>query len=135
MMSIREDPVRIGQKGKLTMAQYLLSMYQPDGPIPPPDALKKIMEELGAVNEQIKSAGQWVFSGGLHPSSTATVLRMGDGKALTTDGPFVEGKEHIGGFWILDVPDLDAALSWAGKILRVTKLPMEVRPFKFASGR
>ncbi len=80
------------------MAQYLLSMFQPDGPIPPPEVLKKVMQELGTINEEIKSAGGWVFSGGLHPSSTATVLRMTDGKVLATDGPFAEGKEHIGGF-------------------------------------
>ncbi len=115
------------------MAQYLLAMYQPDGPIPPPDILKKVMADLGVINDEIKASGSWVFSGGLHPSTTATVLRESGGKVLTTDGPFVEGKEHIGGFWIIDVADLDAALTYANKIIRVTKLPMEVRPFRFAS--
>jgi len=117
------------------MAQYLLSMFQPDGAIPPPEVLKKVMEQLSVINEEIKSAGGWVFTGGLHPPSTATVLRMDGGKVATTDGPFAEGKEHIGGFWIVDVSDLDAALKIASRILRVTTLPMEVRPFKFASNR
>jgi hypothetical protein len=115
------------------MAQYLLSMYQPDGRIPPPEVLKKVMHELGIINQEIKSAGAWVFTGGLHPSTTATVLRMQGDKVLTTDGPFAESKEHIGGFWIVDVPDLDAALKIANKIIHVTKLPLEVRPFRFAS--
>jgi hypothetical protein len=112
------------------MKQYLLSMYQPEGPIPPPEVLAKVMRELGVINDEIEAAGGWVFTGGLYPASTATVVRYADGELLTTDGPFAEGKEHVGGFWIVNADDLDTALGWAGKITTVTTLPMEVRPFR-----
>jgi hypothetical protein len=72
----------------------------------------------------------WVFSAGLHPPSTATVVRVHDGDLLMTDGPFVEGKEHIGGFTIIKAPDLDAALDWGRKLAQATTLPIEVRPFR-----
>ncbi|MGO4103026.1 YciI family protein [Leifsonia sp. YAF41] len=112
------------------MPQYLLAMYQPDGVVPPPEFLNKVMTELDALNQEIRDAGAWVFTGGLHPADTATVLHMKDGELLTTDGPYLEGKEHLGGFWIIDVPDLDAALAWADRATRVTTLPTEVRPFQ-----
>ena len=112
------------------MAQYLLSIYQPDGPPPPPEVLEPVMRNLQALNEEIKAAGGWVFSGGLHPPSTATVVRVRDGDVMITDGPYVEGKEHIGGFWIIEAPDLDAALRWAQRAARVLPLPIEVRPFQ-----
>jgi hypothetical protein len=75
-------------------------------------------------------AGVWVFGGGLHPPSTATVLRHSDGDVLMTDGPFAEGKEHLGGFTIIRAPDLDAALEWGSRLARVITLPIEVRPFQ-----
>jgi len=112
------------------MKQYLLSVYQPDGPAPPPEQLERINRDLDALNRELKAAGAWVFAGGLHPPSTATVVRDRDGQVLTTDGPFAEGKEHIGGFTIVKAPDLDAALAWAGKLSRATTLPIEVRPFQ-----
>jgi hypothetical protein len=112
------------------MKQYLLSMYQPEGDIPPPDVLEKIMRDVRALRQELKTAGAWVFGGGLHPSTTATVVRLQDGDMLTTDGPFAEGKEHIGGFSIIKAPDLDAALEWGGKLARATTLPIEVRPFR-----
>ncbi len=112
------------------MKQYLLSMYQPEGQIPPPEFLAKVMRDLDAINQEIKDAGGWVFTGGLHPASTATVVRCQDGDLLTTDGPFAEGKEHVGGFWIINADDLDAALGWARKITMATTLPIEVRPFR-----
>jgi hypothetical protein len=112
------------------MPQYLLSFYQPEGPPPPRERLESIMRELDAVNGEIKAAGSWVFAGGLHPPSTATVARFRDGEVLMTDGPFVEGKEFLGGITIIDAPDLDAALGWASKIARATTLPIEVRPFQ-----
>jgi hypothetical protein len=112
------------------MTQYLLSMYQPDGVTPPPAALTRVMQELKALIEDAKSAGVWVFNGGLHPASSATVVRV-------QHGPFVEGKEHIGGFLILKAPDLDAALEWARRLARALVLPgqadglaVEVRPFR-----
>jgi len=116
------------------MTQYLLSMIQPDGPIPPAEVLGPIMQEVQAVRNEMKSAGAWVFSGGLHPPSSATVVRFENGDTLTTDGPFAEGKEHIGGFTILQAPHLDAALEWARKLSRATTLPIEVRPFRESRG-
>ncbi len=116
------------------MKQYLLSVYQPDGPRPAPEVLDKVMRDLDALNQELKAAGAWVFAGGLHPPSTATVLRPREGDVLTTDGPFVEGKEHIGGFTIIKAPDLDAALEWGRKLAQATTLPVEVRPFQGEAG-
>ena len=112
------------------MTRYLLSVYQPEGDAPPPELLDKIMSDLDALNQELKAAGAWVFAGGLHPASTATVLRPREGDVLTTDGPFAEGKEHIGGFTIIDAPDLDAALEWGRRLALATTLPVEVRPFQ-----
>ena len=112
------------------MKLYLLSIYQPDGDPPPPDKLSKVMSEIDAMNRELKATGSWVFAGGLHPPSTATVIRVKDGETLLTDGPFVEANEHIGGFTIIDAPDLDAALAWAGKFAKASTLPIEVRPFQ-----
>ena len=112
------------------MKQYLLSIYQPDGPTPPPDVLQKVMREVGALIDEAKSSGAWVFNGGLHPAGTATVLRLQGTEILTTDGPFAEGKEHIGGFVIVKARDLDGALEWGRKLARVITLPIEVRPFQ-----
>jgi hypothetical protein len=111
------------------MTQYLLSIYQPDGPVPAPEVLDQIMAELGALNDELRAAGAWVFTGGLHPPSTATVVRLQAGEVLMTDGPFTEGKEHLGGFTVISVPDLDAALGWARRLTQITGLPTEVRPF------
>lgn len=112
------------------MTQYLLSIYQPDGEPPPPERLASVARDLHAMNQELKSAGAWVFSRGLHAPSTATVVRVRDREVVTTDGPYIESKEHIGGFWIIDVPDLDSALGWARKATRATALPIEVRPFQ-----
>jgi hypothetical protein len=112
------------------MKQYLLSVYQPDGPVPPAKVLEGISRDLDALNRELEAAGAWVFAGGLHPPSTATVVRVTDGEVLVTDGPFAEGKEHIGGFTIVKAPDLDAALEWGRKLARATTLPVEVRPFQ-----
>lgn len=111
------------------MKQYLLSIYQPEGPPPPPDVLGPIMENLERLNQEIRDAGAWVFAGGLHPPGTATVVRVQGGDVLMTDGPFAEGKEHIGGFTIVRAPDLDAALEWGRRLAEATTLPVEVRPF------
>jgi hypothetical protein len=112
------------------MPQYLLSVYQPEGDPPPPETLETIMRDLDAVNEDLKAAGAWVFAGGLHAPSTATVARLRDGEVLVTDGPFTEGKEVLGGISVIAAPDLDAALEWASRIARATTLPIEVRPFQ-----
>jgi hypothetical protein len=116
------------------MTRYLLSVYQPDGPAPDPAILEPIMQDVDALDREMRDAGVWVFAGGLHDPGTATVVRHQDGELLITDGPYAEGKEHIGGFTIIDVPDLDAALEWGGKLARATTLPIEVRPFHDAPG-
>jgi hypothetical protein len=112
------------------MPQYLLSIYQPDGPPPAREKLERVMADVDTLNQEIRVAGGWVFAGGLHPPSTATVLRPADGDLLVTDGPFAEGKEHLGGFTIVEAPDLDLALDWGGKLAQATGLPVEVRPFQ-----
>jgi hypothetical protein len=112
------------------MKQYLLSIYQPDGAPPPPEVLEKVMRNVEALRHEIKAAGAWVFGGGLHAPSTATVVRMKGGEVLMTDGPYTEGKEHVGGCMIIKAPDLDTALEWGRKAARATTLPIEVRPFQ-----
>jgi hypothetical protein len=112
------------------MKHYLLSIQQPDGGPPPPEVLDPIMRDVDAFNQELRAAGAWVFAGGLHEPSTATVVRLQDGEVLTTDGPYVEGKEHVGGLSIIKAPDLDAALEWGRKLARAITLPVEVRPFQ-----
>jgi hypothetical protein len=114
----------------LTMKHYLLSVcYSAESTQPPPDVLKKIMSDVGAVRKEMQAAGVWLFSGGLHAPSSATVLRHQNGEIVTTDGPFIESKEQIGGVTILKAPDLDAAIAWARKLARAVTTPIEVRPF------
>jgi len=116
------------------MAHYLLGIYQPDGPPPPPEVLEPVMRKIDSVNRELKAAGAWVFAGGLHPPSTATVLRTQGDDTLIIDGPFAEGKEHLGGFAIIRAPDLDAALTWGRKLAHAIGLPIEVRPFRWQDG-
>lgn len=112
------------------MKQYLLSVCYPAGGQPPaPEELQRIMRDVADVQAEMRGAGAWVFSGGLHPASTATVLRHENGSIVTTDGPFIDSKEQIGGFTIVNAPDLDAALGWGGKLARAIGTPIEVRPF------
>ncbi|MFI0967500.1 YciI family protein [Streptomyces sp. NPDC021080] len=108
------------------MAKYLLSIYQPEGKADP-EAMEKIKADLHQLNEELRESGSWVFTGGLHAPSTATVVRS-DG--MLTDGPYVEGKEFVGGIWVITAPDLDAALAWGRKAAAATTLPIEVRPFQ-----
>jgi hypothetical protein len=115
------------------MAQYLLSIYQPDGDPPPPEILDPIMRKVEAFQAELRESGSWVFSGGLHAPSTATVVRAESGGAVTTDGPYIEGKEHLGGFDVIEAPDLDAALEWGRKLADATTLPIEVRPLQWGS--
>ena len=112
------------------MKQYVLSIYQPEGGTPPPEVLAKVMRDVNALIQQTRDAGVWVFNGGLHPPGAATVVRLENGEVVTTDGPYIESKEFIGGFIIIKVPDLDAALEWARRTARVITLPIEVRPFQ-----
>ncbi|MCT2581651.1 YciI family protein [Actinophytocola gossypii] len=110
------------------MTQYLLSIYQPDGDPPPPEVLDPLMRELDRLNDDLRAEDAWVFGAGLHPPHTATVLRAADDGVLTTDGPFVEGREHLGGFTVIEAADLDEALRWGRRLAEVTTLPIEVRP-------
>jgi hypothetical protein len=112
------------------MKQYLLTIYQPDGPPPPDVDLDAIRRDVDALIDEIKAAGKWVFNGGLHPASTATVLRAHGGDVLMTDGPYTEGKEHVGGLLIVNADDLDEALHWGRRSAEAIGLPIEVRPFQ-----
>jgi hypothetical protein len=112
------------------MTQYVLNVIEPTGGELPPEKLEPIVRDVIAIDNEMKEAGVWLFAGGLHDPSSATVVRVENGEVLTTDGPFAEGKEHIGGFTIIEAADLDAALEWAGKLSRATTLPIEVRPFR-----
>lgn len=118
------------------MKHYLLSIYQPDGEPPPPELLEEVMRKATVLVEEAKAAGAWVFNGGLQATTSARVVRVKDGALLRTDGPYIESKEHIGGFMVVLAPDLDAALRWAGKLAEALRLPgspdslpIEVRPF------
>ena len=117
------------------MKQYLLSVYHvEDEPAPAPDVMEKMFKDVDAVNQEIREAGAWVFAGGLLPHTSATVVSAKNGDVLTTDGPFPEGKEHIGGFWIISAADLDAALGWARQATQACRLPVEVRPMADMTG-
>jgi hypothetical protein len=113
------------------MKQYMLSVAMIDGAPPqPPDETQRAYERVNVFNAELQAAGAWVFAGGLQPASSATVVREEGDEVMVTDGPFAEAKEHIGGFWIIEVDDLDAALAWATKATRACAEPVEVRPFQ-----
>ena len=113
------------------MKQYMLTVHDVEGgPVPAPEVLQKMYADVEAVNAELQSAGVWVFAGGLHEPASATVVRATDGDPLMTDGPFAETKEQLGGFWIIDAPDLDAALAWAAKASAACMGAVEVRPFQ-----
>ena len=110
------------------MPQYVLNMVQPVGTIPPPEVLAPVMRDLAALNEEMKAAGAWVFAAALHQPEASTVVRADGDDLLVTDGPYAEGKEFVGGFDLIQADDLDGALAWAGRLARITGLPIEVRP-------
>src|ERR1700739_1137480 len=106
------------------MKQYLLSVAMiEDAPPRPPDETQRAFEQVAELNAELQAAGVWVFGGGLLPASIATVVREEDGEGVLTDGPFTESKEHIGGFWIIEADDLDAALSWAAQATKACGEP------------
>jgi hypothetical protein len=109
------------------MPRYLLNICQPDGPPPPPEVLEPIMRDLQTVNDEMIAAGAWVASNALHPAEAAKVVTVQDGVARISDGPFVESKEHVGGFTIVEATDMAAALAWAEKLSQAITLPIEVR--------
>ena len=113
------------------MKQYLLAVHMVEGePVPSEADMQQAYQQVDAFNADLKAAGAWVFAGGLHPPTTATVVRATGGQVVTTDGPFAETKEQLGGFWIIRAPDLDTALDWAAKGSAACGGPVEVRPFQ-----
>jgi hypothetical protein len=112
------------------MKRYLLTIWQPEGPPPADLDLDEVKADVAALVDEAKAADAWVFNGGLHPPSSATVLRPEGEDVLVTDGPYLEGKEHVGGILVVGAPDLDAALEWGRKAARAIGLPIEVRPFQ-----
>jgi hypothetical protein len=120
------------------MSQYLLSTYAVEGGVPgaprTPEEMQAFMERVAALEDEMDANGAFVFGGALHDRDAAKVVRPSDGNPVMTDGPFVESKEHLGGFYIINADDLDAALAWAGKVVEATNHPIEVRPFR-ATGR
>lgn len=115
------------------MAKYLLSMHRVEGETGTSMTDREMQQswkEIQALNEEMRSAGAWVFGGALYEPDASKVVRMSEGQALATDGPFAESKEHIGGFYIIEAPDLDAALSWASKATAAVRKPIEVRAFR-----
>lgn len=109
---------------------YLLGVRIDEGaPAPTDDEREAMFARVGAVNDEMKAEGVFVFAGGLLPSDSATVVREVNGSTTMTDGPFAETKEQLGGFWVLELEDLDAALAWAGKATVACGVPIEVRPF------
>src|SRR6266705_1858859 len=118
------------------MAQYMFSTYSVEGaarPEMPEEEMQQGWQKILVLEEEMKSAGALVFSGKLNEPDTATVVRMADGDLMTTDGPFAESKEHLGGFYIIEADDLDAALVWASKTTAAVSKPIEVRPFRHVS--
>jgi hypothetical protein len=101
-----------------------------DAPPLEPELMQQAYDQVDRLNAELQSTGTWVFGGGLLPASSATVVRAEGDEVLITDGPFTESKEHIGGFWVIEAPDLDAALAWGTKATRACMQPVEVRPFQ-----
>jgi hypothetical protein len=114
------------------MTQYLLSVILDEDEMAAttPDQMQQVVEQVDTFNAAVQAAGAWVFAGGLEPRSTATVVRVADGEATITDGPYTESKEHLGGFWVIEAADLDAALDWARRGSGACGAAVEVRPFQ-----
>ena len=118
------------------MAEFLLSVWHDEDYDGPDDVdfteedMQRLHSQVGAFNEELQGSGAWVFAGGLMPGSSATVVKNTDGEVSMTDGPYAESKEIMGGFWVIDVADLDAALDWARKGSAACEGPVEVRPFQ-----
>jgi hypothetical protein len=113
------------------MKQYMLSVHHTaDETVPSEAEMQEMFAAVEAFNAEVRAAGRWVFAGGLQPPDIATVVRAGAGDVLTTDGPFAETKEQLGGFWVIKAEDLDEALRWAAKGAEACRGPVEVRPFQ-----
>jgi hypothetical protein len=114
------------------MTQYLMSVWHDDDYDLDfsSDEAQQVGARVDALNEELTATGTWVFGGGLHPASSATVLKDTDGDVSMTDGPYAETKEQMGGFWVIEAPDLDTALEWGRKAAIACAGPVEVRPFQ-----
>jgi hypothetical protein len=113
------------------MTQYMLSVHHADGdPGFPAEEMQNVFAAVDEFNRQLQASGSWVFAGGLHPSSSATVVRSQNGQVVTTDGPYAETKEQLGGFWVIEAENLDVALDIAAKGSAACRGPVEVRPFQ-----
>ena len=114
------------------MPQYMISVWHDEDYVVDfsSEEAQRIGAQVGAFNEKVMGAGAWVFGAGLHPASSATVVRAPQGQVSMTDGPYAESKEQMGGFWILEAPDMDAALDWAGQAATACEGPVEVRPLQ-----
>jgi hypothetical protein len=113
------------------MKQYLLAVHSVEGePMPSTEDIQTVFAQVDRVNNEMRTAGVWVFGGGLLPPNSATVVRTRSGSTTMTDGPFAETKEQLGGFWIIQCEDLDRALAWAEKCSEACRNPVEVRPFQ-----
>ena len=111
------------------MKQYLLSVHLIEGePLPSEEETQQMFKDVGVVNDEMQAGGAWVFAGGLHPPATATVVRIRDGEVVTTDGPFAETKEQLGGYYLIEVDSLDDALDWGARIPSARIGAIEVRP-------
>lgn len=113
------------------MTQYLLAVHSTaDAVEPSAEEMQTAFRQVDEFNQELQAAGAWVFAGGLQPATSATVVRSTGGDIVTTDGPFAETKEQLGGFWVIEAADLDAALAWAAKGSAACTEPVEVRPFQ-----
>jgi hypothetical protein len=114
------------------MAQYLMSVWHDEEYVVDftSDEAQRLFAQVGAYNDELSAAGAWVFAGGLQPASSATVLRAADTGVSMTDGPYAETKEQMGGFWVIEAPDFDAALDWAKRAAAACEGPVELRPFQ-----
>ena len=121
------------------MSQYLLSTHSTEGGTPEgapmtPEDMQAFMQRVIDLEAEMDEKGVFVFGGALHGPDAATVVRSDAGDSVLTDGPFVEAKEHIAGFYVINAGDLDEALEWAAKTAHATNHPIEVRPFR-ATGK
>jgi hypothetical protein len=113
------------------MTKYLLAVHGFEGaPVPSDEEMQAAFAAVDQFNKKVQDKGAWVFAGGLCPPDTATVVRVTDGQVMTTDGPFAESREHLGGFWVIEANDLDEALAWAVEASVACREPVEVRPFQ-----